>query len=62
MSDRAFVRLWGAPLVLGVLTALGLMSALLGDGLWDAVSWVALAVPVAVCLWCGLVGRRGPRT
>ena len=45
-------RLWGAPIVLGIMTSIGLLSALLGDGLWDAVSAVMLAAPVLVAAWC----------
>lgn len=63
MSPRtsAFLALWGWPLVLGVLTAVGLVSALFSDGgLGDVVSWIALGLPVAVCVWFGwLRGRRG---
>jgi hypothetical protein len=51
-------RLWGWPIVLGLLTTLGLASALLGDGAWDALSWAALGVPVAVSFWYGL-RRKG---
>ena len=40
------------PGVLGVLTAGGLLSALVGDGAWDALSWMLLALPVATGLWC----------
>ena len=54
----SFVRLWGAPILFGILTTIGLISALLGDGVWDAVSAVALGVPVAACAWYGL--RRKP--
>ena len=36
------------PLLLGSLTAIGLASALFGDGGWDALSWAVLAVPLAV--------------
>jgi hypothetical protein len=34
------------PAVLGVVTAFGLISALLGDDVWDALSWAALVAPV----------------
>jgi len=50
----AFLRLWGVPIVLGILTAIGLVSALLGDGVWDAASAVALAVPVLLAVWHSL--------
>ena len=36
------------PIAIGVMSAVGLISALLGDGLWDTLSWIALAIPVAV--------------
>jgi hypothetical protein len=39
------------PLLLGVLTAIGLASALFGDGSWDALSWIVLAIPLAVLGW-----------
>ena len=30
------------PLLIGLLSAAGLFSALLGDGAWDAVAWLGL--------------------
>jgi len=47
-------KVWGAPIVFGVLTTVGLISALLGDGVWDALSAVTLGIPVAACAWYGL--------
>jgi hypothetical protein len=38
------------PIALAVVTAVGLLSALLGDGFWDALSWLALATPIAVII------------
>lgn len=49
---------WTWPLVLGALTLVGLLAALLGDGAWDAVSWLALGAPVAAALGFALQGRR----
>jgi len=49
-----FGPIWTAPIVLGVLTVIGLISALLGDGVWDAVSAVSLGIVVAVGGWYGL--------
>ncbi|MBA5868517.1 MAG: hypothetical protein GDA68_00705 [Nitrospira sp. CR2.1] len=43
-------QIWGMPVALGVATAVGLLSALLGDGLWDGVSWISLGWPIAVIL------------
>ncbi|GAA4329344.1 hypothetical protein GCM10023165_02230 [Variovorax defluvii] len=56
---HAFWHLWGWPLSMGVLTAIGLVSALFSDGgLGDAVAWGALGIPVAVCLWYGWRPRK----
>jgi len=46
--------LWTAPIALAALSLIGLLSALLGDEIWDAVSWAALAVPLCVIAWFGL--------
>ncbi|MDN4060667.1 hypothetical protein QPK31_20860 [Massilia sp. YIM B02769] len=51
---RVFGPVWTAPILLGVLTVIGLVSALLGDGVWDAVFAVSLGAVVAVGGWYGL--------
>ena len=55
---RTRVQIWGVPLLLAVLTAIGLVAALLADGVWDLVSAVTLGAPVAVGAWYSL--RRAP--
>lgn len=56
-----FLRVWGWPLLLGLLTMFGLLSALLGEaGLWWALSWTALSLPLLVILACfGRAWRQG---
>ena len=44
-------RVWSAPIALGVISALGLTTALVGDDAWDVASWFALAVPAVVGTW-----------
>ncbi len=39
---------WGWPLLLAAATLAGLASGILGDGVWDYISWVALSVPLVV--------------
>ena len=39
------------PLVLGVLSSVGLISALVGDGVWDGVSWITLGIPILLCAY-----------
>lgn len=54
MTGRAFPfwGQWGWPLGLALLTLLGLISALLGEGgIWWTLSWSALGLPLLVALW-----------
>jgi hypothetical protein len=46
-----FLHVLGKPILLGLASAIGLLSALLGDGVWDVVSWVMLGMPLAVIVW-----------
>ena len=46
------------PAILAALTCVGLVSALLGDDLWDGLSWLTLSVPIVVVAWYALVRRR----
>jgi len=39
------------PLVIAVLSSVGLVSALTGDGWRDALSWLGLAAPVLAVIW-----------
>ena len=57
-ASHTTAQIFAAPLAIGVITALGLTTALLGDGLWDWMSWAALALPVAVAV---VYWHRGPR-
>lgn len=50
------LQIWGAPILLAMISSIGLIAALLHDGIGDMVSWIALAVPVVAALW--LAGRR----
>lgn len=43
--------IFAAPLAIGVLSVVGLVAALTGDGGRDALSWATLAVPVAAVGW-----------
>ena len=56
--SRTPMQIWGVPIVLAILTTVGLVSALLGDGIWDALSAVTLGIPVLVGGWCMLRRRR----
>lgn len=50
-------QIFAAPAVIGALSVIGLISALVGDGVWDGLSWLALGVPVALCAYFTLRRR-----
>jgi hypothetical protein len=49
---KAYAVDWRTPIALGLLTASGLLSALVSDGIGDVWSWVALAAPLVVAVFC----------
>lgn len=58
MSRRkSSARAYLVPGLLGLASLIGLLSALVGDGVFDAVSWLALGGLLAVIVWA-LVVRR----
>ncbi|QGZ64915.1 hypothetical protein [Paraburkholderia acidisoli] len=61
MSRRANTlrEIWLMPVILFVVTALGLGAALLGDEAWRPLSWLCLAAPIAVA--ARFVLRAGAR-
>ncbi|MBK3731959.1 hypothetical protein FBZ83_104187 [Azospirillum brasilense] len=61
MTPRAPFRplaVFGIPTVIALVTAVGLVAALLDDGVVDAVSWAALSVPVLTTVWCWRKRKR----
>lgn len=52
-----FRRVWAAPIAIAVVSLVGLVAALLGDGLNDWISWIGLAVPLVVIVWARLKRR-----
>jgi hypothetical protein len=46
--------IFAAPLAILAVSLLGLVSALMGDGAWDWMSWAGLGIPVAVIVWARL--------
>lgn len=51
-ASRGFRRVWSMPLLLATLTLFGLLAALLGEGWWWPLSWIALGSPLLVAGWC----------
>ena len=46
------------PTAIALLSLIGLVSALTGDGVRDMLSWAALAVPVGAIAWAWRYRRR----
>ncbi|MFV0454407.1 MAG: hypothetical protein ACK5NQ_05335 [Pseudomonas sp.] len=42
------IRIWLWPVVIALLSILGLIAGLVSEGLGDWLSWAALAVPVVI--------------
>ncbi|WP_231499125.1 hypothetical protein [Comamonas aquatica] len=58
---RHFLFLWAWPIVLGVLTATGLVAALFSEDGWgDVLAGICLAIPTATGLWFGALRRPAP--
>jgi uncharacterized membrane protein len=60
------LRVFGIPALLAVTSGAGLVSALVGDGVWDTLSWFALSAPLVVIacfVWLAVgwqvIGRQG---
>jgi hypothetical protein len=49
--SRRVIGVFGAPIVIAVLTLAGLLAALLFDEFGRYFSWLALASPLVVCAW-----------
>ena len=49
--QRSAGEVFRVPMILGVATAIGLVSALLGDGIWDVLSWLTILAPIAAVAW-----------
>lgn len=56
-SHQSMTAIFAMPLFIAVLSAVGLVAALTGDGWRDCLSWAGLAVPVLVVAWAMQVRR-----
>lgn len=53
-GTRRLQEIFAVPALLALLSIVGLISALLADGLWDALSWLALGGVVVATIWYAL--------
>ena len=48
--NNYFLKIWSIPIILGLLTIAGLLTALIGAEVWHFVSWALLAIPLIVMI------------
>lgn len=60
MVKSVFWKVWGLPIIIGILSAIGLVSALTGDGLYDLLSWLTLGIPVVLAVWYLIKPKKNP--
>lgn len=51
---------FAVPIAIALLSVIGLVSALTGEGVRDAISWATLGIPVAAAGWAYRRRRRPP--
>lgn len=52
-KNRNFLKLWGMPIWMALITFIGLTLAILGTGIWHIFSWIALTIPVYIMVKYG---------
>lgn len=55
---RSLTQIFAWPLAVGALSTVGLVSALVGDGVWDGLSWLTLPLPILLYVAFLARGRR----
>ena len=50
-GGQSLRAIFAVPLAIAVLSSVGLVAALTGDGWRDAISWIGLAAPVLIVGW-----------
>lgn len=58
---KTFFHIWLAPIILGLLSAIGLLSALAGDDIWDVLSWLTLTLPLVVAVYYLIKNLKGKK-
>jgi hypothetical protein len=55
---RQSMRIWGWPLVIAVVSLVGLLAGLVGDGGWDWLAAACLGLPVGLSVWLSVIRRE----
>lgn len=57
IAAQSLRRIFRWPSVIATTSLIGLLSALIGDGAWDRLSWAMLTPPVVISLLATRHGR-----
>jgi len=57
-KHRTLGQIFAIPMLIGVMSVVGLVAALVGDGIWDGLSWLMLVAPIAIYVICIYIPRR----
>jgi hypothetical protein len=57
-KHRTLGQIFAIPALIGVMSIVGLVAALVGDGVWDGLSWLMLITPIAIYAACICLPRR----
>lgn len=57
---RSLAEVFAAPTLIAIASSVGLVTALVGDGLMDIIAWIGLGIPVAVSAWYFLAKADTP--
>ena len=60
-SHRTLRQIFALPVVIGILSTVGLVAALVGDGWWDGLSWASLSLPVLLYVYFFIRRQATPR-
>lgn len=59
LATRSLWQIFAAPILIALVSSIGLITALVGDGPLDVIAWIGLGVPVAVGLWFMFRAQEG---
>jgi hypothetical protein len=57
-KHRTLGQIFAIPALIGVMSIVGLVAALVGDGVWDGLSWLMLLAPIVIYAACIYIPRR----
>ena len=57
-NSSTFFKVWGMPIVLGIVTIIGLLLAIMGTSAWHIFSWITLSLPLGVMIKKGSKGFK----